>query len=203
MGAGSGPPNTQSILKGDIIMENITFELNGITYTADATRKYCYATENGKKTRIGKVEFGKAEAEYELAKDIAETEESTLTEEIEEIAKELAPKTKKARKSKNVFHTSVAVPGLTLTAKQVSFILHLSDTCFWENGLDSCIWVDCLCDDITGEFAGKPMTVGAMISTLCEKGLGTRGANRRDGRKCTSFSLTELGKLVAAEVGLC
>lgn len=112
------------------------------------------------------------------------------------------PKAKKARKSKDAFHTSIVVPGLTLTAKQTSFILHLSDTNFWENGLDSCIWVDILCDEIGGEFAGKPMTVGAMISTLCEKGLGTRGKDRVNGRKCTSFALTETGKLVAAEVGL-
>lgn len=111
-------------------------------------------------------------------------------------------KAKKTRKSKDAFHTSIAVPGLTLTAKQTSFLLHLSDTNFWENGLDSIIWVDCLCDDIKGQFAGKPMTVGAMISTLCEKGLGTRATDRRDGRKCTSFALTETGKLVAAEVGL-
>lgn len=112
------------------------------------------------------------------------------------------PKAKKSRKSKNVFHTSIAVPGLTLTDKQVEFMLHLSDTCFWEDGLDSTVWVDCLCDDIQGQFAGKPMTVGAMISTLCEKGLGIRTTERRDGRKCTSFALTETGKLVAAEVGL-
>jgi len=113
-----------------------------------------------------------------------------------------AKKERKPRKSKNAFHTSIAVPGLTLTEKQVSFILHLSDTCFWENGLDSTIWVDCLCDDIQGQFAGKPMTVGAMISTLCEKGLGTRVTCRREKRKCTSFELTELGKLVAVELGL-
>lgn len=112
------------------------------------------------------------------------------------------PKAKKVRKSKDAFHMSLAVPGLTLTAKQTTFLLHLSDTNFWENGLDSVIWVDCLCDDIGGEFAGKPMTVGAMISTLCEKGLGTRATERREGRKCTSFALTELGKKVAAEVGL-
>lgn len=112
------------------------------------------------------------------------------------------PKAKKTRRSKDAFHTSIAVSGLTLTAKQTSFLLHLSDTNFWENGLDSCIWVDILCDEIGGEFAGKPMTVGAMISTLCEKGLGTRATDRRDGRKCTSFALTELGKIVAAELGL-
>lgn len=127
----------------------------------------------------------------------------SLGETTENAAEKKAKKTtKKARKSKDTFHASTAVPGLTLTAKQTSFMLHLSDTCFWEEGLDSVIWVDCLCDDIQGEFAGKPMTVGAMISTLCEKKLGVRATDRRDGKKCTSFALTELGKKVAEEVGL-
>lgn len=113
------------------------------------------------------------------------------------------PKVKKARKSKDTaFATTIGDTHITLTSKQTDFIRHLSDTCFWENGLNSVIWVDCLCDDIQGQFEGKPMTVGAMISTLCEKGLGTRTTERRDGRKCTSFALTELGKKIAAEVGL-
>lgn len=137
----------------------------------------------------------------QFVKLIEQAEESATTEEIKKIQKEMAPK--KARKSKvateqfNINGTRV-----NLTPKQVDFIRHLSDTYFWENGLDSVIWVDCLCDDIQGQFANKPMTVGAMISTLCEKGLGTRATERRDGRKCTSFALTELGKRVAAELGL-
>lgn len=109
------------------------------------------------------------------------------------------PKAKKGRKSKDIAHEA---EGVTLTAKQVDFIKHLPDTCFWENGLDSRIWVDCLCDEIGGQFEGKPMTVGAMISTLCEKGLGSRGSERRDGRKCTSFELTARGKAVAKSLGL-
>lgn len=174
---------------------NTTFELNGITYTADAMRKYCYVIEDGKKTRINKVEFGKAEAEYELAKDIAETEESNNTETGKEIAEEM-------KKSKRSSKNTREVAGVALTDKQADFIKHLPDTCFWENGLDSCIWVDCLCDEIKGQFKGKPMTVGAMISTLCEKNLGTRGKQRVNGKKCTSFALTDLGKAVAAELGL-
>lgn len=96
----------------------------------------------------------------------------------------------------------VTVDGTVLTAKQADFLRHLSDTCFWEDGLNSTIWVDCLCDDIGGQFKNKPMTVGAMISTLCEKHLGERAIDRRDGRKCTTFSLTEEGKKVAAKLGL-
>ena len=105
----------------------------------------------------------------------------------------------KKRKPKDVAHEA---EGVTLTAKQVDFIRHLLDTCFWENGLDSCIWVDCLCDDIGGQFRDKPMTVGAMISTLCEKQLGVRCRQRVNGRMATSFKLTELGQKIAAELGV-
>ena len=112
------------------------------------------------------------------------------------------PKKAKAAKKNAAYVFSNGGVEFTLTAKQVDFILHLSDTYFWEDGLDSCIWVDCLCDDIKGQFAGKPMTVGAMISTICEKGLGVRATNRRDNRKCTSFALTDWGKAVAKDLGL-
>lgn len=116
-----------------------------------------------------------------------------------EKTKKASSKPSKPRRSKDVAYEG---HDITLTAKQVSFIRHLPDTNFWEHGLDSCVWIDCLCDDITGEFAEKPMTVGAMISTLCEKGLGERTRQRVDGRKCTSFNLTALGKKVASELGL-
>lgn len=118
----------------------------------------------------------------------------------EKKAKEEAKKAvRKPRKSKDVAYEG---HGVTLTAKQVDFIHHLPDTCFWEMGIDSVIWCDVLVDDIKGQFAEKPMTVGAMISTLCEKKLGFRLTQRREGRKCTSFSLTELGKEIAKELGL-
>ena len=134
--------------------------------------------------------------------NVEPTEEPAAPEAPEEPKAPKAPKAKRVRKPKDIGHTSAAVEGVTLTAKQVDFIRHLPDTCFWEHGLDSAIWVDCLCDEIGGQFKGKPMTVGAMISTLCEKGLGTRCKQRVNGKKATSFELTENGKLVAAELGL-
>ena len=244
-----------------------TFEFNGMTYSANSTRSYCWSWPTGLKgqrTRIKKSEFEAAEAEHkievavedptvsveEFAKMVgAEVTEEALepavinefgcvdcyncpaekcvhrdcmrrnptdvgglglcprlnvepTEEPTAPEEPKAPKAKRVRKPKDIGHTSTAVEGVTLTAKQVDFIRHLPDTCFWEHGLDSAIWVDCLCDDIGGQFKGKPMTVGAMISTLCEKGLGTRCKQRVNGKKATSFELTENGKLVAAELGL-
>lgn len=154
----------------------------------------------------------------ELERYIEEAEESNTDLEVAEIAEQMldaaaedpevsleeyvekVEKVEKARKSKDIAFT-YTVNGeviVTLTAKQVDFIKHLPDTCFWQDGLDSCIWIDCLCDEIKGQFAGKPMTVGAMISTICEKRLGVRADNRVNGKKCKSFALTELGKQVFA-----
>lgn len=112
---------------------------------------------------------------------------------------EPTPKKKRTRKSKDIAYDG---NGVTLTAKQVDFIRHLPDTNFWDNGLDSAVWTDVLADEIGGQFAGKPMTTGAMISTICEKGLANRATDRVNGRKATFMVLTELGKEVAAELGL-
>ena len=172
---------------------------------------------DGKKTRIKKAEFEAAQRENEMEKAITEVEESETTEAIEEIQKEMnasktKTKTKKARKNKDAALTVWVKNGelvgenhgdmLQLTAKQVDFIKHLPDTDFWDNGVESSVWVDVLCDDIGGQFAGKPMTVGAMVSTLCEKNIGARTTERREGRKCTGFYLTELGKKIATKLGL-
>lgn len=108
-------------------------------------------------------------------------------------------KPRKARKSKDIAYEG---HGKTLTAKQVDFIQHLPDTCYWEDGINSVIWVDCLCDEIGGQFADKPMTVGAMISTLCEKGLAVRAKDKINKRTATSMALTDLGKEIAKELGL-
>lgn len=187
------------------------FELNGVYYTMTGTG-YCYAIEHKKKSRISRAEYDAAEMEYinseseptglgdeeheGLHMDLTAEEEAKAMEEAEKWLKNHPLPGNKPRKAKKSKDVAFECEGVTLTAKQVDFIRHLPDTCFWENGLDSCIWVDCLCDDIGGQFAGKPMTVGAMISTICEKGLGSRGVEKRTGRKCTSFKLTTKGKLV-------
>lgn len=180
----------------------ITFEINGATYTRKANG-YCYVSyeysDSGKVHRIGNAEFEDKYAQFQMESAIEATEESRTTEEIKQIAEEFAPKKKRTRKSKDIAYDG---NGITLTAKQVDFIRHLPDTCFWERGLDSALWTDVLADEIGGQFAGKPMTTGAMISTICEKGLANRATDRINGRKATFMALTELGKKVAAELGL-
>lgn len=113
---------------------------------------------------------------------------------------------RKSRKSKDV---AFEHEGVTLTAKQENFLRELS-----EAGQDGVLgnaeagwWCDCITDGIGGQFAGKPMAVGAMISTLCEKGLGTRSKEQREttsGRtkKVTSFCLTDLGREMWKAMGL-
>lgn len=196
------------------INTEITFELSGATYTRKANG-YCFVTyqysESGTKNiRIGKAEFESKYAQYQMMdQTLAEIEASEAHESVQDVedAPEAvsAPKAKKkaSRAKKNAaFAMTVGETEITLTEKQVDFIRHLPDTCFWEDGLDSCIWVDVLCDEIGGQFEGKPMTVGAMISTICEKGLGSRGTDRRNGRKVTCFALTGMGKVVAKALGL-
>lgn len=114
-----------------------------------------------------------------------------------------AKKAAKPRRSKDVaFEMDLLIGHITLTAKQVDFIKHLPDTNFWENGLDSEIWCDCLADEIGGQFAGKPMTVGAMISTLREKKLITMGRDTTRQGKPKFMALTDAGKAVAGKLGL-
>lgn len=143
----------------------------------------------------GAVEFHSEDTRYhEEPEDVEQV--------LEDVPAPEAKKTKKRAKKNAAFRTTINGTEITLTDKQVDFIKHLPDTYFWENGVDSIIWVDVLCDEIGGQFEGKPMTVGAMISTICEKGLGTRTKDKVNGRKATSFALTEAGKQVARTLGL-
>lgn len=191
-------------------MTNTYTTMTGNVITTNETGTHCYMWPEGRKgerVRIKKAEYEQIIREDELERKlVAEqeaaveaTEESVTTEEIKQIAKEMTPKKKSTRKSKDIAYDG---NGVTLTAKQVDFIRHLPDTCFWERGLDSALWTDVLADEIGGQFAGKPMTTGAMISTICEKGLANRATDRVNGRKATFMVLTELGKKVAAELGL-
>lgn len=178
---------------------------------------HCYMWPEGRKgerVRIKKAEYERIIREDELERKlVAEQEAEEAHEEaapVEESSSttpatktEEKPKKKARKAKKNVaFRTTIDGTEITLTDKQVDFIKHLSDSTFWENGVDSALWVDVLCDEIGGQFENKPMTVGAMISTICEKGLGSRGKEKVNGRKATFFVLTEKGKQVARTLGL-
>ena len=172
------------------------------TYHTSYQGMTCYVVEeNGKEVYCG---FSVTEIEHNFGfnpNDYAEGEEIVVskTKETKPEVKKEAKKASKPRKSKDIAHES---NGVTLTAKQVDFMNHLPDTCFWDNGLDSMPWCDVLADEIGGQFAGKPMTVGAMISTLREKGVLEVGRQKVNGRMAKYMALTEVGKQVARELGL-
>lgn len=194
-----------------------TFTLNGTVYTTNEKGNYFYKSTGSKDKkgndlmmRIGKHVFEKAfdeytknvhdqgsaweeaDTEYEARKDVENKKDA-------ETEKNFNKKASKPRKSKDIAHES---NGITLTAKQVDFFKHIPDTCFYENGLESTMWCDVLADEIGGQFAGKPMTVGAMISTLREKNVIYVGQDKINGKKAKFFGFTEMGKVIASELGL-
>lgn len=140
---------------------------------------------------------------YEHRKSMVENEKQKAEESDKQAEDAVNGKAKKrTSRAKAAFTMTENGLEISLTAKQVDFMKHLPDTEFWENGVDSSIWVDVLCEDIGGQFEGKPMTVGAMISTLREKNLVMINKQRVDGHVAKSMELTELGKKVAKKLGL-
>lgn len=184
----------------------ITFEINGTIYNSNEKGNRFYKTVGTQKVRIGEAEWLKALDQYNWEME-ADAEKKAREDKVEADAKQaeeaVAKKTKKKAK-KNVAFRFTETDGTetTLTEKQVDFIKHLPDTCFYENGVDSALWIDVLADEIGGQFANKPMTVGAMVSTLREKGIVQVGEDRINGRKCKFMTLSELGKMIALELGL-
>lgn len=84
---------------------------------------------------------------------------------------------------------------LLLTPKQTEFMERLEENDTWEHG-DPGKWfygdryAECLSDTMS------PMSVGAMITTLREKGVIRTEYTRIDSRKVCKFQLTELGLFV-------
>lgn len=185
-------------------MTNTTFRFDNTIYTQEKSG-YCYAQPvGGIKKRISAKAFNEAwqkqaDLEQELAKQARDEADDKAV-----LGDQKKAKAKKARKSKDVAFSYCpnGTDVITLTAKQVDFIKHIPDTNFYENGLDSTPWCDILADEIGGQFAGKPMTVGAMISTLREKSLIRVGVDKVNGKRAKYFAFTDMGKQVATELGL-
>ena len=194
---------------GEFTFEGRTFETNAkgnYFYVTDIEAGYC-------RKRIGQAAYEKAwEAYLQTKEDNAQTDEWQEEANAEVEARKDAEdkknheaeenfngkKTKKAakpRKSKDIAHES---NGVTLTTKQVEFLKALPKCSFWENGLDSGLWCDCIAEDI----GWNPMSVGAMVSTLREKDLVVVIPQKVNNKKCKSMEFTELGKKVAKELGL-
>lgn len=181
-----------------------TFEFNGRAFNRQ-DNGYCFVTENGKKTRISGAKFNDAYDEF-LAWQMEQTATEIETEQVEETQVELIEepkKTTKRAKKVNKNLTNITLGDGTqigLTEKQLLFIERMPEDNFWENGLDSALWVDCYCDTISDEL--NAMQVGAMVSTLREKGLLVVAGEKRNGKKAKSFHLTDLGQKLAIALGL-
>lgn len=206
--------NMKTNKKADGQAQLVQIEVNGIKYIQ--TRPgYYYKNENGKQVRIGKSEWEQAFAEYtnieddgwdaeQELKDRKDAEDKKDTEAEQNFnGKTEKPATKKAskRRSKNIAYTyKSGETEITLTDKQLIFIERMPEDNFFEHGVESALWIDVYCDTIADEF--NAMAVGAMVSTLREKGLINVGVQRINGKKSRYFNFTELGKQVALAIGL-
>jgi hypothetical protein len=189
----------------------ITIEVEGTLYTQ--TRPgYYYKKVDGKQTRIPKAEWEQAfdtytstqEDEFDAEGEIKARKDAESKKDRETEKNFNKKQTKKARRSKDVAYEMARLNGeeaetiVTLTAKQVDFLKSLPGTSFWEDGIDSILWCDCIAQDIDW----NPMSVGAMISTLREKNLIVVARDDSRQGKPKAMTFTDMGKQVAKELGL-
>ena len=90
---------------------------------------------------------------------------------------------------------------LDLTEKQTFFLDNMRKDDFYEHGLDSTLWIDILTDTLSS-LGMSPMTTGAMVTTLREKGLISVSEDRRENRRLKVLNMTELGKEAMVKYGL-
>lgn len=197
------------------------FTVNGIGYNTNEKGNRFFKIEDEKTTRIGKAEYEAAFEEFTgYAADDEELEfdeEEAIREakkEMEEAsgraAEEAVNHPKKSSRSLRKAAHRVEVDGqeIGLTEKHVTFLKSLPKCSYWDHGLDSSVWVFDVRDTLA--MAGMAgMTVGAMISTLREKGLLVVGeeiftnlVRGGRGRKEKYIELTETGKKVAEALGI-
>lgn len=178
--------------KGNPIMKRVSRAIY-----EQAFEEYTQAAQDDADAWETEMDEAKAEAEAEAKQAQADkqAEENFNKKHIEKTEKKAK---KPAKRSKDI---AFQHQDITLTQKQVNFIHEAQQTSFYEHGVQSTLWCDVLVDEIGGEFAGKPMTVGAMISTLKEKGLVFVAIEKVNGKKSKYFGFTELGQMVLEELG--
>lgn len=122
------------------------------------------------------------------------TEDSPLARETRK-APHQYKRTPRAKLQPGGFEDTFEGKRLLLTPKQTEFMERLEENETWEQD-DHGKWfygdhyAECLSDTMS------PMSVGAMITTLREKGVIRTEFARVDGRKVCKFQLTELGEFV-------
>ena len=166
-----------------------TFTFNGHEYKD--TGKYFF--EDGK--RISAKAYNAVVEEAVQAKKEAKANKETKPAKPAKSTESKETKVRKPRKKKDV---AFEHGEYTLTAKQVSFLRHLAEMVEFAESM----WIDEIVDGIGGEFSGKPMTVGAMVSTICEKNLAFRAKEKRERKTCTYIEFNENGIAVLTAMGL-
>lgn len=114
------------------------------------------------------------------------------------VAREESPQYKRTPRAKlqpGGFEDTFEGKRVLLTPKQTEFMERLEENETWEQG--DCgrwyygdLYTECLSDTMS------PMSVGAMITTLREKGVIRTEYTRANGRKACKFQLTDMGKFV-------
>lgn len=204
------------------------FTVNGATYKTNDNGNYFYkstdavdkkgnvifkrvsqtiyeqAMDEWNRTNADNADADAWEAEEQEAKQAREAKQAESDKAAENAMN--GKKTKKARKSKDIALSVTVVlaedkiADVTLTKKQVRFLERLPEDDFFENGVDSSIWIDVYCDTVADEF--NPMAVGAMVSTLREKDIIWVSKDRVNGKTCKFMGFTDLGKSILKEMGL-
>lgn len=123
----------------------------------------------------------------------------------EEYGQEPMPKADKVKKERKPAQPKRIDP-TTITPKQEAFIKAASMNEFYKNG-DGSIWLDVLVEELEHGHRIGPMTAGAMVSTLREKGLITVGVDVRENaitgkfNKFKYFSFTDTGREMLIKYG--
>lgn len=158
----------------------------GVTFvTQDAVRRY--ATEYGWDAEID--EFGPDGIDKR-----SDAEDDAINKRIAEIIADGIPKGRSRRK---IAYASEAT-GETLTATQVDFLRELSRISGWKPAEFTII--EHMVDMIGGNFMEKPTKVGAILSTLSEKGI-IRVALKKEGkRNMKAFVFTDKGVTIYKEI---
>lgn len=147
-------------------------------------------------------EYSAEMTQEETAEDTQDTEAPAPASDAKKTPKKAKKNTRKKKVQVGGFEFQEGEVHLILTPKQVDFLKHLSDSPFWQQGVQSTLWIDDLCDEITGQFEGKPMTVGAMVSTLREKGILAVALGRLENKKAKYITLTDFGQHIATRIGI-
>jgi len=179
-----------------------TFEFNGATYKTNEAGNYFYKSTNSVDKKGNPLFMRISEKVFEEAWEQSGEAEKAKREALQAKSDAEAEKAvKKPRKSKDIAFEIDTIEGhITLTAKQVKFLKMMPQDDFWENGLESTLWIDVFCDTVAGEF--NPMAVGAMVSTLNEKKVLAVSVERVNGKKCKYMALTIVGQVIAEKLGL-